>query len=100
MIQCLGTEILVRMKHDTWEVLMVDRVRIVLCFEADAGMSGIWNTFFSRELHRLVCYIKLESRLVCKAGHTDSGFFGLEYSRLSETCSVNDKVVIVSAEFF
>ena len=75
MIQRFGTEILVPMKHDTWEILVIDRVRIVLCLQADTGVLCVWNAFFSRNLHWLVCNIKLQTRLVCKAGHADTGLF-------------------------
>ena len=75
MIQRLGAEILIWMKHDTWEILVIDRVREMLCLQADTGMLCVWNALFSRNLHRLVCDIKLQTRLVSKAGHADAGLF-------------------------
>ncbi len=100
MIQRLGTEILAGMKHDAWEISVIDRIREMLCFQADTGVLCVRNALFSRKLHWLVCDIKLQTRLVRKAGHADSRLFGLENGSLPETGSVDDKVVIVSAEFF
>ena len=97
MIQRLGTEILAGMKHDAWEISVIDRIREMLCFQADTGVLCVRNALFSRKLHWLVCDIKLQTRLVRKAGHADSRLFGLENGSLPETGSVDDKVVIVSA---
>lgn len=100
MIQRLGTEILAGMKHNAWKISVIDRIREMLCFQADTGVLCVRNALFSRKLHWLVCDIKLQTRLVRKAGHADSRLFGLENGSLPETGSVDDKVVIVSAELF
>ena len=66
MIQRLGTEILAGMKHDAWEISVIDRIREMLCFQADTGVLCVRNALFSRKLHWLVCDIKLQTRLVRK----------------------------------
>ena len=86
------------MKHDTWKVFVVDRIRIMLCFQADAGTCRIWNAGLARKAHVTACNIKLQTRLVGKAGHADTALLGLEYSCLTQTGSVDDKVMVISAK--
>ena len=66
MIQRLGTEILAGMKHNAWEISVIDRIREMLCFQADTGVLCVRNALFSRKLHWLVCDIKLQARLVMR----------------------------------
>ena len=68
MIQCLGTERLIRCQHDAREIVMVDRVRKMLCLETHARMAGILCTVLAGDLDRLVCHIQLHTRLIEGSG--------------------------------
>ena len=72
MIQCLGAERLIRCQHDAREIVVVDCVRKMLCFETHARMAGILRTVLAGDLDRLVCHIQLHTRLIGKACHADT----------------------------
>lgn len=98
MVQGLRAERLPRLKDDIRKILMVDGIRKMLCLEADAAAAPVGFPVFAGKADRLSGHVELESGLICKAGHADAAFHGLQHRGLAETGAVYHEIVVVSAE--
>ena len=81
MIQRLGTEILAGMKHDAWEISVIDRIREMLCFQADSAVLLVGNAAFAPLSTQKITGIELQGRFCGEDGEPPPAYGVAELRR-------------------
>ena len=74
---CFCMELLPCLYHGTWEVVMMHGVRELLGFKSHRTSVRIGSAAFSSGLiSQEVACVDLDTRIICKYFHDNTGFFG------------------------
>ena len=96
-----GLECLSGPENRFQEPVLVDRIREILCFQAESASFSIDRASLSLfSIRNEIAGVELESRKICESFHADAGLRLIGFRKLHTGCTfpLQDKIMVVPAD--